>query len=706
MNNSTCRYGLTLMKDVSKIDSFKRSLKEQRSLTAFAKRVKTKWILFLLVLGPLSFVLCPLQAQLNTDRITAIGRNALYFEDFVLSIQYFNQVIRLKPYLSEPYFYRSIAKIQLEDYQGALQDCNAAIERNPFSPGCYYARGYIYRQLNQLDKADADYTEALQFSPENRTYMLLRADTRAQMKRYDEALEDIDRLLRREPQSASVWGEKGRICILKNDTLEAWDAFNNASKYDKSNPAVWSALGVTSLMLGREDEAYVQLTQAINLGSKWAGDYINRGVIHYRRHNFRGALSDYDQAVKIAPRDADCYYNRGVMRQEVGDYNRALEDMNTAIRLAPERVELRYQRGLVEMQLKQWNNAISDMDSLIARYPYFLPAYYVAAQAKSQQGKQADAFRYRQKAHDLEERKDEIQAQQAAQPNTDLMIAEAQPQKKDRRKEFSASTAQNQQDTPEEEQKYDSQTRGTVQKRYQDVVNEPNIGLSYYSQDLSLRRTNYYHPVVESLNKSNILPAALRFTGQELALTAEMVDFHFSEITRLSQRIDESPSAELLLARAIEFAIVQDYASAIDDCTRALQLPTTYEQLPVVLTFCRANWRYRLLEYQRATGEQENTATMDFDIMLRDYDHVIRLQPDFAFALYNKANILCAQREWQSAINYYTQAIELDGDFAEAYFNRGLTYVYTGENDKGLTDLSKAGELGIYQAYNMITRFK
>ena len=49
-------------------------------------------------------------AQLNTDRLTAIGRNALYFEDFVLSIQYFNQVIRLKPYLAEPYMLRAIAK--------------------------------------------------------------------------------------------------------------------------------------------------------------------------------------------------------------------------------------------------------------------------------------------------------------------------------------------------------------------------------------------------------------------------------------------------------------------------------------------------------------------------------------------------------------------------------------------------------------------
>ena len=72
-------------------------------------------------------------AQLNTDRITAIGRNALYFDDYVLSIQYFNQVIKLKPYLSEPYMLRAIAKIQLGDYTGAELDCNAAIERNPFS---------------------------------------------------------------------------------------------------------------------------------------------------------------------------------------------------------------------------------------------------------------------------------------------------------------------------------------------------------------------------------------------------------------------------------------------------------------------------------------------------------------------------------------------------------------------------------------------
>ena len=645
-------------------------------------------VFFLYILSAAVFT--PAQAQLNTDRITAIGRNALYFEDYVLSIQYFNQVIRLKPYLSEPYLYRSIAKIQLEDYQGALKDCNASLERNPFSPGSYYARGYIYRQLERWEDAENDYNEALRFSPENRTYMLLRADTRAQRKQYTAALEDIDQLLKREPQSATIWSERGRVCILSHDTLQALEAFNQAATYDKTNPAVWSQLGVTNLMMQREDEAYSQLSQAIQLGSKWAGDYINRGIIHYHRHNYRGALSDYDQAVRLSPNDADTYYNRGVMRQEVGDYNRAMEDLDKAIYLAPERTEMRYQRGLVEMQLKQWKEVVSDMQALIARYPYFLPAYYLAAQAKTKMGDQAGAYRYRKQAQDLEEKKEQIQSGQA-QPNTDLIVADAQPQKKDHRKEFSAHAAQNQQEPTEDEHKYDSQTRGSIQKRYQDVVNEPNISLSYYSHDMSLRRTNYYHPIVDQLNRSEALPASLRFTTQEMSLTAQMVDFHFSEINRLTQLIDATPDAALLFARAIEFAVIKDYASAVDDCTRAVVMAD--RDMEVVICFCRACWRERMSE-------------PDYELTLRDYDQVIRLQPDFAFAYYNKANVLCTQRNWRDAIDHYTKAIAHDSDFAEAYFNRGLTYIYIGENEKGLSDLSKAGELGIYQAYNLILRFK
>ena len=101
------------------------------------------------------------QAQVNTDRVMAIGRNALYFEDYVLSIQYFNQVIKAKPWLAEPYFYRAVAKLNLDDFKGAEEDCSLSLARNPFLAQAYYARGIARQSLEMYDEAIEDYNKGL-----------------------------------------------------------------------------------------------------------------------------------------------------------------------------------------------------------------------------------------------------------------------------------------------------------------------------------------------------------------------------------------------------------------------------------------------------------------------------------------------------------------------------------------------------------------
>lgn len=649
-------------------------------------------------------------AQLNTDRIIAIGRNALYFDDYVLSIQYFNQVIKLKPYLPDPFLLRSVAKVQLGDYQGGLRDVNQAIELNPFNSGYYYTRGYIYRQLEDYEQAKADFNRALAFSPENRTYLLLRADVYSRLQQYDSAQTDIDFLLHREPQSASLLFEKGVICISRQDTACALDCFAQTVQYDTQNPANWSALGMVQSMVENDDEALANLTQAIKLGSQWAGDYVNRGIIYYRKHNFRNALADYDKAIQLAPNDAQCYYNRGVMRQELGDKNNALADFEKALSIDPSRAEYLYQKAMILMELKQWKQAVSCFDALIERYPYFIPSYYLAAQAKTAMGEGKAAYRYRQTAYELEQKKDSIQSainNPQSTIATGVTVAKSQPQKKDNRKEFSSRAAQNQ---AEETVQVGSQVRGHIQTKYVDVINEPNIGLSYYSPTLPHRQTNYSLGVVDAFNHQRVLPAPLHVTLQDITLTAEMVNQHFDRINRLTNQLEKELNYQAFFARAMEFALVQDYTSAIDDCTKAIQIANSSsemtEEMEVIMLFCRANWRYRLYEYQRSAGELTALAPMDYEIMLRDYDYILQLMPDMTYACYNKANILCSQKEFTEAIRYYTKAIEADEDFAEAYFNRGLTYIFIGQDKEGLEDLSKAGELGIYQAYNLLTRFK
>ena len=60
--------------------------------------------------------------------------------------------------------------------------------------------------------------------------------------------------------------------------------------------------------------------------------------------------------------------------------------------------------------------------------------------------------------------------------------------------------------------------------------------------------------------------------------------------------------------------------------------------------------------------------------------------------------------EFQHAIEDYTRAIQLDPNLAEAYYNRGLARLALKQQAEAIRDLSKAGELGLYQAYSIIKR--
>ena len=62
-------------------------------------------------------------------------------------------------------------------------------------------------------------------------------------------------------------------------------------------------------------------------------------------------------------------------------------------------------------------------------------------------------------------------------------------------------------------------------------------------------------------------------------------------------------------------------------------------------------------------------------------------------------------KEFDEAIKYYSAAIEQYDRFAEAYYNRALIYISQGKKEEARRDLSKAGELGLYGAYNVMRRY-
>ena len=194
---------------------------------------------------------------------------------------------------------------------------------------------------------------------------------------------------------------------------------------------------------------------------------------------------------------------------------------------------------------------------------------------------------------------------------------------------------------------------------------------------------------------------------------------HIFIMGEVSDKIQKDPNnPDYYFCRAIESVSSYDYNGGLDDLNKAIEIDPNYS----LAYFSRAYLNFKLL-YNKVYNEDKTMEYVDeltnkkmiypidpskkisLQSIVQDYDRVIELQPDFSFAYYNKANVLITQQDYKNALTLYTKAIELDPDFAEAYFNRGLTYLFIGQNEKGLADLGKSGELGIYQAYNLMKRF-
>ena len=273
-----------------------------------SQKIKLRRIFYLLVFLPLVGF-----AQFNTDRLVMIGRSALYYEDYVLSIQYFNQAISQKPWLYEPWFFRGVAKFYLEDYRGAENDCSEAIERNPYVVSAYELRGLC--RINQKKYAEAvkDYDRALRYDPANQSLWHNRILCLIQEKQFDRALAEIDTMTTHWSRYARAYAMQAEVYLLQNDTTKAVTSLSKSLELDPYDGGIWAERAVISLARQEWKDGEEFLTKSIHLLPKHPTNYINRALARYNQNNLRGAMADYDTALDLDPNNFLGHYNRGLL---------------------------------------------------------------------------------------------------------------------------------------------------------------------------------------------------------------------------------------------------------------------------------------------------------------------------------------------------------------------------------------------------------
>ncbi len=654
------------------------------------------------------------KAQVNTDQVIRVGQNALYFEDYMLSIQYFNQVIRAKPYLARPYFLRSVAKINLEDYAGAEADASKAIELNPFLTDAWEARGVARQNLGKDRLAIDDYRHALDLLPRNRQIMYNMAIAQQQVKDFEDADSTFKQLLRHYPGFANGYLGRAILRLQQADTVAALKDIDKTLELNRNSVNAYIIRADIAINSNRDFKAALaDMNEAIKLQPRMVGLYINRAFLRYNLDDYFGAMADYDYAIELEPLNATALFNRGILLAEVNANDRALSDFSKVLDLNPDDYRALYNRAIIYGRKADYTAGTADINRVIEAFPDFPGALYLRGDFARRSGNLVSAKRDFDKA---------LALAKAATPNSEASTAV----------EIAAKNGDGDGDVPPElvskrfaslltvdnnariEEEYNnSAIRGHVQDRKLAIELQPMMELSYYASPSELRPGSYYIKEVDDLNSSRMLRFVIVVTSALPNLDEEIFSRHFKSIDYYNSYLaTHQPRAIDYIGRALDFMTVRDYDAARSDLAKALELTPDYP-LAYLLNAQADYHSYELLTKSGSLttdGSPVDPSSRGairrklLDDALEGYDKAINLSPRMAPAWYNKGNILVEIQDYDHAIEAYTKAIDLKSDMGEAYFNRGYVHLKLGNKRAGIEDLSKAGELGIVGAYNLIKR--
>lgn len=640
----------------------------------------------------LSFWTFTVFAQFNTDRLMQIGRSALYYEDYVLSIQYFNQVINTKPYLYEPWYFRALGKYYLDDFAGAEADCTEAMQRNPYVVGVYELRGLLRIQQDKFEGAIEDYTKALTFAPDNQGLWHNRVLCRIQQKDYEGAHADLDTMLTRWSRYARGYAMRADVYMQQRDTVNAVEALEKSCEIDPYNAQTWTARSYIALGQRRWKEADEYLGKAIHLNPKQSVNYINRALARVNMNNLRGAMADYDMALDVDPNNFLAHYNRGLLRAQVGDDNRAINDFDFVLKIEPGNIMALYNRALLLDKTGNLRGAIRDYSKVIDEFPNFWT------------GLQARARCYRLLGMTKQAEADEFKVYKA-QLYKHLYGTQPRLNKEQLRRQSDIDPDKYNQLTVADEQQvqteYSNEYRGRVQNRKVSIEYLPMYELSFEEFHDDVRGYVAYDKFVDEFNNTTA-----KSDGMNVYVRCDVASLdesksrkYFSMLDALGEQIykavDMRETIPLLLRRAIAYSVVQNYESALDDLNTYIQADST----SALAFWQRAVCQQKINQFNASQGTDVGMKTAN---VLSDLTEAIRLDDRSHYLYYNRANVFVERADFQHAIEDYGRSIELDPSLAEAYYNRGLALVRLNRVKEGTADLSKAGELGIYKAYSVI----
>ena len=655
------------------------------------------------------------RAQYDKDVFSMRGRNALQEGKYAFAIENFNVLARLDTTDYWNYFFRGIAKYNLGDVRGAQSDFDRSVRLNPIFTNGYHYRAITKSRQGFYEDGLKDLEKAISLRPGFEGLYYSRGVTYFLSRRFDEALKDFNFYIKKSPKDPGAYLNRGACHLYLKDTTSALQDYNRAIKLDRFDPEGYIRRGRVHASREEFKKAIDDFDLAVKLDSTNSFAYFNRAILHSEMHDLNATMADLDKVLELDPGNALTLYNRGLIYAQMGDYESALADMDRVININRNNVLAYFNRACIFTEMRRWQDALEDYNMAIALYPDFAKAYMNRSYVENMMGR----YKASKQDYDIARRK----VAEYNMKNSDGTVSFA-----DTTKKYNALLAL---DAEFAKKDFDNEL---LQHRDVDVRLKPLYKFRLTGETggprVALSR-EYDNPLVDRFSNSIPIPVIISnsdsLAGVRLARSLDSILSGDSSDGAGKNTL--TPSCTAFIKGIYEVQNKQ-YNSALGYFDQAVRLSGNDVQKERYTKFYKAFYlmnrgvlRAEMIEFiasmemnvqtltmddqgaARARVSDRTVTTYDYSEAIADMEEASRILPDIPYLYFNLGNLYCLSSKMVEAIGSYDKAIRLYPYMGDAYYNRGLALIFLKDKEKGCIDLSRAGELGVQDAYATISRY-
>ena len=632
---------------------------------------KLKYILsFLLVLAAVFA-----EAQVNYKHFIIKARHDLSEGRFTDAMLMLNKAIENQPGNFEAYFLRGMAKYNLEDLNGAMADLDKTLALHPLYINALHYRGICHQRLGHHNAALDDFAQVVKIDPYNAEIYAARAVTYLQMGRYEDALNDNDMALSVKPNMVMALINRGVAKGYLNRYEEAISDLDKALQLDIFNADIYFKRAMVNAHADSNTVALNDLNEALKLDDANPLYYYNRATTYLHLGDTTAALADYERVNELDKRNALTYFNRGILYAIRKDYRNALQMFDYVTQINPKNIYGYFNRSMVYCEMKRWADAEGDLNRVIQLKPDFVGAWINRAAVRYEKG---DA-----KAASIDRRHALY-----------LMTRDETSNVKSKYKQYADSTYLSKIISFESDFVNNANLLNLPQYANSEIVPFPDFVLTAIPNDeykfIDGKKRFYINADLVKANETLPFKLAVQ-NGNNSVMPASITKKDFAGADADLRCLLEA----MLMHRDAQYAEARNLYSTVKS-----------DQYRVYSALNLSALLYEEMEEENM-GSLGKPSSRDgklagiIDMLSRS----LSVDDRNPYIWFNLGNMHLRNKEFNRAIDDYSEAISRNTELAEAYYNRALTLIYIDEVELAASDLSRAGELGISEAYQVLKRF-